>query len=133
MVSTRTDLFSKEYIDVLKTLQDEVPAFSGAKARAIVAQARPLPPLPAWCLLPKKGEQDCTCQSPRRGGGATFACRLQISSMINGCQRDNRQMICIATRHLPTQADVTCGVVVLVVFLPPFTSFNFTSAALIFI
>ena len=38
VVSTRTDIFSKEYIDVLKTLQAEVPAFSGAKALSIVSE-----------------------------------------------------------------------------------------------
>ena len=38
MVSTRTDIFSKEYIEVLKTLQAEVPGFSGAKAKSIVEE-----------------------------------------------------------------------------------------------
>eukprot|EP00614_Pseudopedinella_elastica_P002160 CAMPEP_0172611906 /NCGR_PEP_ID=MMETSP1068-20121228/31538_1 /TAXON_ID=35684 /ORGANISM="Pseudopedinella elastica, Strain CCMP716" /LENGTH=804 /DNA_ID=CAMNT_0013415995 /DNA_START=13 /DNA_END=2427 /DNA_ORIENTATION=+ len=37
VVSTRTDIFSDAYIQVLKTLQDDVPAFSGARAREIVA------------------------------------------------------------------------------------------------
>lgn len=38
VVSTRTDIFSAAYIDVLKTLQDDVPGFSGARAKAIVAR-----------------------------------------------------------------------------------------------
>ena len=38
VLSTRTDVVEKEYIDVLKSLQDDVPAFSGAKAKAIVAK-----------------------------------------------------------------------------------------------
>lgn len=38
VVSTRTDVLPKEYTDVLKTLQDEVPGFSGAKAKEIVSQ-----------------------------------------------------------------------------------------------
>jgi predicted unusual protein kinase regulating ubiquinone biosynthesis (AarF/ABC1/UbiB family) len=38
VVSTRTDIFSKEYIEVLKTLQAEVPGFSGAKAKSIVEE-----------------------------------------------------------------------------------------------
>ena len=36
MLSTRTDVLSAEYIDVLKTLQDDVPPFAGAKAKRIV-------------------------------------------------------------------------------------------------
>ena len=36
VVSTRTDIFSDAYISVLKTLQDDVPAFSGKRAVAIV-------------------------------------------------------------------------------------------------
>lgn len=38
VVSTRTDVLPKTYTDVLKTLQDEVPAFSGARAKEIVSQ-----------------------------------------------------------------------------------------------
>jgi len=38
VVSTRTDVLPKTFTDVLKTLQDEVPAFSGARAKQIVAQ-----------------------------------------------------------------------------------------------
>jgi len=38
VVSTRTDVLPKEYTDVLKTLQDEVPGFSGAKAKQIVSR-----------------------------------------------------------------------------------------------
>jgi predicted unusual protein kinase regulating ubiquinone biosynthesis (AarF/ABC1/UbiB family) len=38
VLSTRTDVLSKEYIDVLKSLQDEVPAFSGARAKEIVSK-----------------------------------------------------------------------------------------------
>lgn len=37
VISTRTDVLPKEYTDVLKTLQDDVPGFSGRKAKAIVA------------------------------------------------------------------------------------------------
>ena len=36
VVSTRTDIFSDAYISVLKTLQDDVPAFSGKRAMAII-------------------------------------------------------------------------------------------------
>jgi predicted unusual protein kinase regulating ubiquinone biosynthesis (AarF/ABC1/UbiB family) len=36
VISTRTDVLPKEYTDVLKTLQDDVPGFSGRKAKAIV-------------------------------------------------------------------------------------------------
>lgn len=38
VVSTRTDVLPKEYTDVLKSLQDEVPGFSGAKAKEIVTK-----------------------------------------------------------------------------------------------
>ena len=38
VVSTRTDIFSPAYIDVLKTLQDDVPPFGGARAKEIVAK-----------------------------------------------------------------------------------------------
>jgi predicted unusual protein kinase regulating ubiquinone biosynthesis (AarF/ABC1/UbiB family) len=37
VVSTREDLLEKEYIDVLKDLQDNVPGFGGERAKAIVA------------------------------------------------------------------------------------------------
>lgn len=37
VVSTRTDVLPKTYTEVLKTLQDEVPGFSGAKAKEIVS------------------------------------------------------------------------------------------------
>jgi hypothetical protein len=37
VVSTRTDVLPKTYTDVLKTLQDEVPGFSGARAKEIVS------------------------------------------------------------------------------------------------
>lgn len=37
VVSTRTDVLPKTYTEVLKTLQDEVPAFSGVKAKEIVS------------------------------------------------------------------------------------------------
>jgi len=37
VLSTRTDVLPPEYIDVLKSLQDDVPAFSGEKAKQIVA------------------------------------------------------------------------------------------------
>ena len=37
VLSTRTDVLPAEYIDVLKSLQDDVPAFGGDKAKAIVA------------------------------------------------------------------------------------------------
>mmetsp|Transcript_37656 Transcript_37656/g.102224 ORF Transcript_37656/g.102224 Transcript_37656/m.102224 type:complete len:512 (+) Transcript_37656:833-2368(+) len=38
VISTRTDVISPAYIDVLKTLQDDVPGFSGARAKEIVAR-----------------------------------------------------------------------------------------------
>ena len=38
VVSTRTDVLPPTYTDVLKTLQDEVPAFSGARAKQIVSK-----------------------------------------------------------------------------------------------
>jgi predicted unusual protein kinase regulating ubiquinone biosynthesis (AarF/ABC1/UbiB family) len=38
VISTRTDVLPKTYTDVLKSLQDEVPAFSGARAKEIVAK-----------------------------------------------------------------------------------------------
>jgi predicted unusual protein kinase regulating ubiquinone biosynthesis (AarF/ABC1/UbiB family) len=37
VVSTRTDVLPKTYTDVLKSLQDEVPAFSGVRAKEIVS------------------------------------------------------------------------------------------------
>lgn len=38
VVSTRTDVLPIEYTDVLKTLQDDVPGFSGERARDIVSE-----------------------------------------------------------------------------------------------
>lgn len=38
VISTRSDLLEKEYIQVLQDLQDRVPGFDGAKAKAIVAE-----------------------------------------------------------------------------------------------
>lgn len=38
VASTRTDVLPSTYTDVLKTLTDEVPGFSGAKAKAIVSK-----------------------------------------------------------------------------------------------
>jgi len=38
VVSTRTDVLPVEYTDVLKTLQDDVPGFSGARAKDIVSR-----------------------------------------------------------------------------------------------
>jgi len=38
VLSTRSDVLPAEYIDVLKSLQDDVPAFSGARAKEIVAR-----------------------------------------------------------------------------------------------
>ena len=37
VVSTRTDVLPATYTDVLKTLQDEVPAFSGSRAKEIIS------------------------------------------------------------------------------------------------
>ena len=37
VISTRTDVLPKTYTDVLKTLQDDVPAFSSSKAKEIIA------------------------------------------------------------------------------------------------
>lgn len=38
VVSTRTDVLAPEFIEVLKTLQDDVPAFSGKRAKKIVME-----------------------------------------------------------------------------------------------
>lgn len=38
VVSTRTDVLPVEYTDVLKSLQDDVPGFSGARAKDIVSE-----------------------------------------------------------------------------------------------
>jgi hypothetical protein len=38
VISTRTDVLPATYIDILKTLQDEVPGFSGARAKEIVSK-----------------------------------------------------------------------------------------------
>lgn len=38
VVSTRTDVLPKTYTDVLNSLQDDVPAFSGARAKEIVSE-----------------------------------------------------------------------------------------------
>mmetsp|Transcript_3582 Transcript_3582/g.10170 ORF Transcript_3582/g.10170 Transcript_3582/m.10170 type:complete len:759 (+) Transcript_3582:113-2389(+) len=38
VVSTRTDVLPVEYTDVLKTLQDDVPGFSGARAKDIISR-----------------------------------------------------------------------------------------------
>jgi hypothetical protein len=38
VVSTRTDVLPKEFTDVLKTLQDDVPGFSGRRAKDIVSR-----------------------------------------------------------------------------------------------
>jgi len=38
VLSTRTDVLPKEYTDVLKSLQDEVPAFSSARAKEIIGK-----------------------------------------------------------------------------------------------
>lgn len=43
VVSTRTDVLPKTFTDVLKTLQDEVPPFSGARAKEIVAKELGVP------------------------------------------------------------------------------------------
>lgn len=37
VAATRTDVLPKTYIDILKTLQDEVPGFSGKRAKEIVS------------------------------------------------------------------------------------------------
>ena len=37
VISTRTDVLPKTFTDVLKSLQDEVPGFSGARAKEIVS------------------------------------------------------------------------------------------------
>ncbi|KAL7549331.1 hypothetical protein ACHAWF_012612 [Thalassiosira exigua] len=38
VISTRTDVLPKEFTDVLKTLQDDVPGFSGKRAKDIVSK-----------------------------------------------------------------------------------------------
>ena len=38
VISTRTDVLPAEFIEVLKTLQDEVPGFSGARAKEIISR-----------------------------------------------------------------------------------------------
>ena len=38
VISTRTDVLAKEYTDTLKTLQDDVPGFSGERAKRIVTE-----------------------------------------------------------------------------------------------
>lgn len=38
VAATRTDVLPKTYIDILKTLQDEVPGFSGKRAKEIVSE-----------------------------------------------------------------------------------------------
>ena len=38
VVSTRTDVLPSEFTDVLKTLQDDVPGFSGKKAKEIISK-----------------------------------------------------------------------------------------------
>lgn len=43
VVSTRTDVLPATYTDVLKSLQDEVPAFSGKRAKAIVSKELGMP------------------------------------------------------------------------------------------
>jgi len=43
VVSTRTDVLPVEYTDVLKTLQDDVPGFSGKRAKDIVSKELDLP------------------------------------------------------------------------------------------
>lgn len=43
VVSTRTDVLPKTFTDVLKTLQDEVPAFSGARAKDIISKELGVP------------------------------------------------------------------------------------------
>ena len=43
VVSTRTDVLPKTFTDVLKTLQDEVPAFSGSRAKEIISKELGVP------------------------------------------------------------------------------------------
>jgi len=43
VVSTRTDVLPKTFTDVLKTLQDDVPPFSGARAKEIIAKELGVP------------------------------------------------------------------------------------------
>ena len=43
VVSTRTDVSPKTFTDVLKTLQDDVPPFSGARAKDIIAKELGVP------------------------------------------------------------------------------------------
>jgi len=43
VVSTRTDVLPKTFTDVLKSLQDEVPAFSGARAKEIISKELGVP------------------------------------------------------------------------------------------
>lgn len=38
VISTRTDILPKEYTDILKTLQDDVPGFSGKRAKDILSK-----------------------------------------------------------------------------------------------
>lgn len=43
VISTRTDILPKTYTDVLNSLQDDVPAFSGARAKEIVSKELGVP------------------------------------------------------------------------------------------
>jgi hypothetical protein len=43
VISTRTDVLPKTYTDVLNSLQDDVPAFSGARAKKIVSEELGVP------------------------------------------------------------------------------------------
>jgi len=43
VISTRTDVLPKTFTDVLKSLQDEVPAFSGARAKEIISKELGVP------------------------------------------------------------------------------------------
>lgn len=43
VVSTRTDVLPKTFTDVLKTLQDDVPPFSGARAKEIISKELGVP------------------------------------------------------------------------------------------
>lgn len=43
VISTRTDVLPKTFTDVLKTLQDDVPPFSGARAKDIIAKELGVP------------------------------------------------------------------------------------------